>query len=254
MYIKHHLDGRRFGKLLVLRLSTEDEKTGIQRMWFCQCDCGKTKHIRQDALLNGKCTSCGCVGLKNLSLGWWKRRDLLGQRFGRLLVIEDLGKGKNDHYFWRCKCDCGNIVVVKSGHLSDKSGGVKSCGCLLTDFNKQHQLAFGEASFNDLYRSYMTGAEIRNLSFTLDKDQFAKITKESCHYCGKEPSAIKRGTSYYGYYVFNGIDRVDNTKGYEIDNCVACCKTCNYMKRNLKYDEFIGQTLAIAKKHGVTNA
>jgi hypothetical protein len=43
----------------------------------------------------------------------------------------------------------------------------------------------------------------------------------------------------YGVYIYNGIDRVDNTRGYSIDNCVACCKQCNWAKRELPQQEFI---------------
>lgn len=52
--------------------------------------------------------------------------DLTGQRFGRLVATEYLGKGK-----WLCKCDCGNTVEVFRGNL--KTGNTTSCGC----FNKE---------------------------------------------------------------------------------------------------------------------
>lgn len=57
-----------------------------------------------------------------------KKLDLLGQRFGRLVVIEEVGKNKHGLYAWNCKCDCGNEVEATTGNL--KSGSTKSCGCL----------------------------------------------------------------------------------------------------------------------------
>ena len=42
-----------------------------------------------------------------------------------------------------------------------------------------------------------------------------------------------------GDFVYNGLDRVDNEKGYTIDNVVPCCKHCNYAKRNRSVEEFI---------------
>lgn len=39
--------------------------------------------------------------------------------------------------------------------------------------------------------------------------------------------------------IYNGIDRIDNAKGYTIENSVTCCKRCNFAKRNMSYDEFI---------------
>jgi hypothetical protein len=56
-----------------------------------------------------------------------KVKDLLGKRFGRLLVIEYAGSVKNAAT-WKCLCDCGNITIVYRGNL--ESGGTLSCGCL----------------------------------------------------------------------------------------------------------------------------
>jgi len=54
--------------------------------------------------------------------------DLTGQRFGRLVVIEQAGRDKRGAVLWRCKCDCGNEAVVLGNLL--KRGGTKSCGCI----------------------------------------------------------------------------------------------------------------------------
>ena len=57
-------------------------------------------------------------------------KDLTGQRFGRLTVI-DRADTQNGHVRWRCRCDCGNITIVKGIHL--KNGRTKSCGCLIEE-------------------------------------------------------------------------------------------------------------------------
>ena len=54
-------------------------------------------------------------------------KDLTGQRFGRLTVLELAGI-KNENALWRCKCDCGNVCDVRGGALT--SGKTQSCGCL----------------------------------------------------------------------------------------------------------------------------
>lgn len=56
-----------------------------------------------------------------------KKVDLTGQRFGRLLVIEEAGRNKRSDVLWKCKCDCGNEVTVCTSHL--RTGNTKSCGC-----------------------------------------------------------------------------------------------------------------------------
>ena len=55
-----------------------------------------------------------------------KKLDLTGERFGRLTVIEEAGKNCG-HITWRCRCDCGNEVIVAGIHL--KSGHTTSCSC-----------------------------------------------------------------------------------------------------------------------------
>ena len=55
-------------------------------------------------------------------------KDLTGQRFKRLTVIERKENTKLGESVWMCKCDCGNSVSVTAGHLI--SGHTKSCGCL----------------------------------------------------------------------------------------------------------------------------
>ena len=54
-------------------------------------------------------------------------KDLTGQKFGRLTVLEFSHKDKAQ-YLWSCKCECGSIITARSGNL--KNGTTKSCGCL----------------------------------------------------------------------------------------------------------------------------
>lgn len=54
--------------------------------------------------------------------------DMLGQKFGRLTVIERAENTKEGRARWKCKCECGNEVIVLGKHL--RSGSTKSCGCL----------------------------------------------------------------------------------------------------------------------------
>lgn len=56
-----------------------------------------------------------------------KRKDLTGQRFGRLVVLDYSHSDRHGQTYWRCVCDCGNETVVQRSHLI--SGGTTSCGC-----------------------------------------------------------------------------------------------------------------------------
>jgi len=54
--------------------------------------------------------------------------DITGQRFGRLVAIEYVGKALPYHRLWRCRCDCGNEVIAYQNNL--RRGLTRSCGCL----------------------------------------------------------------------------------------------------------------------------
>src|SRR5262252_3684827 len=57
--------------------------------------------------------------------------DLVGQRFGRLVVIESAGIGADRSMRWRCLCDCGNETTTTGKAL--RAGATRSCGCLQKD-------------------------------------------------------------------------------------------------------------------------
>ena len=52
-------------------------------------------------------------------------KNLIGQKFGFLTVIERAGSTKDRHAIWRCQCDCGKEIEIIGRFLSDSS----SCGC-----------------------------------------------------------------------------------------------------------------------------
>jgi len=107
----------------------------------------------------------------------------------------------------------------------------------------------GEAVFNEIFSKYKAGAKRRRLIFNLTKEEFAELVKQNCYYCGKSPQTerYKRGAN--GNFIYNGIDRVDNNRGYELDNCVACCKYCNIAKHTLTQADFFKLIKKIADRH-----
>lgn len=56
-----------------------------------------------------------------------KKLDLIGQRFTRLEVLEE-ARTKKDERGWKCRCDCGNEIILSTRQL--RTGNTKSCGCL----------------------------------------------------------------------------------------------------------------------------
>jgi hypothetical protein len=79
----------------------------------------------------------------------------------------------------------------------------------------------------------------RNLDFDLDEVALRTIFQGLCYYCGAEPSQICRSKSGRSEFIYNGIDRIDNSVGYCESNVVPCCQICNYAKRDMNFSEFI---------------
>lgn len=162
-----------------------------------------------------------------------RRIDLTGQRFGRLIAIKRVGFDKWKQALWLCKCDCGTEKIIKASSL--RSDVTKSCGCI----NREKQrLGFGIGNMRTLFAHYKKSARKRGYIFELTEKQFAEITKKDCHYCGAKPNQVTKRYGAFGDYIYNGIDRKDNEKGYTIDNVVPCCKMCNMAKNNHKLQEF----------------
>lgn len=75
------------------------------------------------------------------------------------------------------------------------------------------------------------------------------MIKDSCFYCGKKDSNSRKDRLTGELLSYNGVDRLDSNLGYETDNTVACCSTCNYMKGTLTVSEFIAQASLIYFKN-----
>lgn len=167
--------------------------------------------------------------------------DLTEIKFGRLTVLRrSVKKSRNREIFWWVKCACGKEKEVLGSHL--KKGLIKSCGCYHREvIGALNRLEYGLASKRISYRQYRDNARHKQISFELSFEYFLELTKQDCHYCGSEPLNFKKSNGYgsNGGFTYNGIDRIDNTKGYTKENSITCCKICNFAKRNMFYDEFI---------------
>lgn len=122
------LVGKEFGRWTVLA-KAEKRKRGIY--WTCQCSCGTIKDVITNSLVNGISTSCGCYAKEVLSKR--RRSNLVGKRFGRLLVLEAVGQDKKKQVLYLCLCDCGKKIILVGGYLTRTRRPTRSCGCLAKD-------------------------------------------------------------------------------------------------------------------------
>lgn len=168
--------------------------------------------------------------------------DLTGRKFGRLIVIKrSLPNNKWNKTMWLCKCDCGTKKSILGKSLTCKTEPTKSCGCINAELCRsgvKSKKELGFANFNALFLKYKALARKHKRKFELTKKQFKEITQQDCYYCGGKPKNIMDTKRFNGEYVYNGIDRIDNNKGYIIGNIVPCCFVCNVAKSNKTIKEF----------------
>lgn len=173
--------------------------------------------------------------------------DLTGQRFGRLVVISrddnHVCPNGSQKVAWNCKCDCGNKKTVMTEKLIRKN--TLSCGCLRKEVTSERskkntytRKAFGESSSHLLYLSYKNGATRRKIDFLISERLFLELTKMRCYYCDDSPNQLISSKTYFGNYIYNGIDRVDSSMGYTENNVVACCGRCNTAKNDMPQSDF----------------
>lgn len=97
-------------------------------------------------------------------------------------------------------------------------------------------------SYQINYSNYIRSAKSRGLSFSLSREQFIELINGNCFYCAnKEMGKL------------SGIDRKDSKLGYDIENCVSCCKICNYMKGSCHSNVFIGRIHHILSYHNLVD-
>lgn len=169
--------------------------------------------------------------------GTFAPKDIKGFKNYMVEAIAPTEKRSNDGYIiWKMRCDCGNEFERPSYYLY--KGFTKSCGCKKFVSSGRPRIADNGAHINILFNHYKRSAKERVIEFSLSKFEAKSLFEASCFYCGIEPKVSYTAKNLSGEYAWNGIDRKDNSKGYRIENCVSCCKMCNFAKSNYSFEDF----------------
>jgi hypothetical protein len=166
----------------------------------------------------------------------------IGDKFGSWLVLSKSGKNIRNRQLWLCRCECGNEREVVQNNLICNTS--KSCGCRgKSKLIKQNKERINKTTPLSVLKQVISGyngdAKRRGYIFKLTEEECLGLFKQNCHYCGDGPSNIKsyfKDKNIKAQYM--GIDRIDNTKGYYINNVVPCCRKCNRAKDIMSYDDF----------------
>ena len=183
-----------------------------------------------------------------------KFQDLTGQRFGRLIALEVVGKNSKNESIWKCQCDCGNTTEVLMGKLVH--GRTKSCGCYRRDFKKY------DAKYNEIIyrRLYCIWSKMRQRCLK----PYCEAYKD---YGGRGITICKEWEDFNNFRdwaLSNGyrddltIDRIDNDGNYEPSNCRwATMLQQQNNKRNNRLLTYNGITMTFsdwARELGIENS
>jgi hypothetical protein len=171
-------------------------------------------------------------------------RDLTGEKFGLLVVLRwsctkrgsSRGKGLIKRTpFWIVRCVCGAELEVCGKKL--KNGTRTSCGNRKVHPEFRRTLVTKEQAGHRVFVSYKKSARKRGIEWGLSEGDFYQMITSPCHYSGSLPK--KPIVTDSGIFLWNGVDRVDSSKGYFPDNCVPCSAFANTAKLDRPYSEFI---------------
>lgn len=158
-----------------------------------------------------------------------RRVKLEGTKYGNWDIVEYVGTTKHRSPQYRCICDCGKEKVIRSCGVKLASF---SCGCQNPGRWKKGTFAPADQidKFATLRSRYKRDAKDRGFSFDLTVEQFNELIVGKCYYCDRKEESGQM-YNFREYITYTGIDRVNNEKGYTIENCVSCCKDCNILKK-----------------------
>jgi hypothetical protein len=172
-------------------------------------------------------------------------RDLTGQRFGRYIALcIDRDRTTTEITYWRCRCDCGNEKSVDTGTLRGRAPNI-SCGCLRRELvtKRFHKHGMARTPEYHAWQALRQRCEIPN-------------HQEFKSYGGRGITVCNRWQSFENFIADMGlrptskhsIERKDNDRGYEPDNCVwATFKEQSDNKQQSRRLTFEGRTQSLTR-------
>lgn len=150
-----------------------------------------------------------------------KVKSLIGQKFGRLTVLERAENSKSGQIMWKCICSCPDktVCVVSGGHL--KNGHTNSCGCLQKERASEANKTHGQRNT----RLYNIWVHMKQRCNNPNNPAYRIYGAEGKTVCEEWIDKKNGFINFYNWSMANGyrddltIERTDGTKGYTPENC-----------------------------------
>lgn len=168
-----------------------------------------------------------------------KTKNLINMQFGEWTVISFYGYVKNStgggNATWNCKCSCGFEKFVMAQYLlNGSSTKCRSCadkrGCIENEMPPY------------IWKNILSNASKRKIKLNVTKEEcFNLLQKQNfkCKLSGLDIYLSKCAAEHLENKTTASLDRIDNLKGYLIDNIQWVHKDINLMKRTLTEEHFI---------------
>lgn len=204
---------------------------------LCRCQCGNIVKVNKRTVLNGRSKSCGCLQKETAGkLGKKTALNLLGKRFGRLLVLKRIFNKKfykKSH--WLCRCDCGDSKIIAGSSLTSKK--TKSCSCLQKEMMAKRMY---KPELTEQDRLDRIGRRVSNENIEWRTSVY-KRDKYICQCCGDN-----NGGNLIAHHK-NSWDW-DKKNRYNVNNGITLCEKCHKKFHKIysygnntkkEYDDFI---------------
>lgn len=146
-----------------------------------------------------------------------KKGTVIGEKFGRLLVLKEISPStsKYKRIMCECICDCGNSTLVSKDHL--KSGHTKSCGCYKMERMVEGNLKHG-MRHSPVFESW---AHMKQRCDNPNDKGYKNYGGRGISYCSEwnDFSVFLKWSLENGYESGLTIDRINNNKDYTPENC-----------------------------------
>lgn len=147
------------------------------------------------------------------------KRNLVGQRFGRLTVAAEGGRDSHGSVMWECVCDCGTTRTLLGSNLT--AGRTRSCGCLRKEVTSVRRTIHGHTSKGRITVEYSTWVRMISRCENRQDARWPDYGGRGITVCTRWRESFAAffedmGPRPEGRY---SLDRVDNNAGYAPDNC-----------------------------------